>query len=333
VSRSGRARGAALITALLIAALAAVMVSGMFWRQWGAISREQTAKEATQARWLLRGTVDWAQLILREDARNSSVDDLSEPWAVPLAESRLSTFLAARGQSAGSLPDAWLEGHITDAQSRFNLADLAPGGPIDPNALGVLQRLCATLGVSDGVAQTLANGVAAAQLAAVGAPAAAASQPVVTSGAGQGAALPLRQLQDLARLSPEAAQALPALLPYVTLLPTTTPVNANTASATVLAALLNISTDAAARLVQSRKQIYFRNIGDITSALGQQAKPDINPVLVSVSSGYFDATARVRIDRFEYAERALIQRVGLITLVLRMQRVPPWLAAAPVPAE
>ena len=328
-----RARGAALITALLIAALAAVMVSGMFWRQWGAISREQTAKEATQARWLLRGTVDWAQLILREDARNSSVDDLSEPWAVPLAESRLSTFLAARGQSAGSLPDAWLEGHITDAQSRFNLADLAPGGHIDPNALAVLQRLCATLGVSDGVAQTLANGVAAAQLAAIGASAAAASQPVVTSGAGQGAALPLQQLQDLARLSPEVAQALPALLPYVTLLPTATPVNANTASATVLAALLNISTDAAARLVQSRKQSYFRNTGDITSALGQQAKPDINPVLVSVSSGYFDATARVRIDHFEYAERALIQRVGLITLVLRMQRVPPWLAAAPAPAE
>jgi general secretion pathway protein K len=36
----------------------------------------------------------------------------------------------------------------------------------------------------------------------------------------------------------------------------------------------------------------------------------------------------VRIDRFEYAERALIQRVGLITQVLRMQRVPPWMAAA-----
>uniref|UniRef100_E6PJZ8 Putative General secretion pathway protein K n=1 Tax=mine drainage metagenome TaxID=410659 RepID=E6PJZ8_9ZZZZ len=333
MSPAARTRGAALITALLIAALAAVMVSGMFWRQWGAISREQTAKQATQARWILRGAVDWARLILREDARNSSVDTLSEPWAVPLAESRLSTFLAARGQSVGSLPEAWLEGHITDAQSRFNLANLAPGGRIDPNALAVLQRLCATLGVSEDVAQTLANGVAAALLATAAAPGSAASQPALGANAGQASSLPVQQLQDLARLSPAVAQALPALLADVTLLPTPTPVNANTAGANVLAAVLNISADAAARLVQSRKQNYFRNTGDITTALGQQAHPDINPTLVSVSSGFFDATARVRIGHFEYAERALIQRVGLITLVLRMQRVPPWLAAAPAPAS
>ena len=333
---AARGRGAALITALLIAALAAVMVSGMFWRQWGAISREQTAKQATQARWILRGTVDWARLILREDARNSSVDDLSEPWAVPLAESRLSTFLAARGQSVGSLPDAWLEGHITDAQSRFNLADLAPGGRIDPNALAVLQRLCATLGVSQDVAQTLANDVATALVATAttaAAPGGAASQPAPGAYAAQTSVLPVQQLQDLARLSPAVAQALPALLPDVTLLPTPTPVNANTAGATVLAAVLNISADAAARLVQARKQNYFRSTGDITTALGHQGQLDINPALVGVSSGFFDATARVRIDHFEYAERALIQRVGLVTLVLRIQRVPPWLAAAPAPAS
>ena len=321
-----RARGAALITALLIAALAAVMVSGMFWHQWAAISREQTAKQAAQARWILRGAVDWARLILREDARNSSVDTLSEPWAVPLAESRLSTFLAARGQSTGSLPDAWLEGHITDAQSRFNLADLAPNGQPNPDARAALQRLCATLGVASSVADTIASGIAQAQAAnPPSTPAALASQP----GAGAPAAvLPLHGLQDLARLSPEVAQALPALAPYVTLLPQPTPLNANTAGATVLAAMLDISADAAARLVQSRRTAYFRSTGDIGTALGAQAKPNLDPMLVGVSSGFFEATARVRIDRFEYAERTLIQRVGLITQVLRMQRVPPWTAAA-----
>ena len=321
-----RARGAALITALLIAALAAVMVSGMFWHQWGAISREQTAKQATQARWILRGAVDWARLILREDARNSSVDTLSEPWAVPLAESRLSTFLAARGQSTASLPDAWLEGHITDAQSRFNLADLAPNGQPSPNAQAALQRLCATLGVASSVADAIASGIAQAQAAnPPSTPAAPASQP---GAAAPAAVLPMYGLQDLARLSPEVAQALPALAPYVTLLPQPTPLNANTAGATVLAAVLDISADAAARLVQSRRTAYFRNTGDIGTALGAQAKPNLDPMLVGVSSGFFEATARVRIDRFEYAERVLIQRVGLITQVLRMQRVPPWTAAA-----
>ena len=329
-----RSRGAALITALLIAALAAVMVSGMLWHQWGAISREQTAKEATQARWILRGAVDWARLILREDARNSSVDDLSEPWAVPLAESRLSTFLAARGQSAGSLPDAWLEGHITDAQSRFNLANLAPAGRPDPVAAAIFARLCATLGVGDGPLNAIASGIAAGasssqSVALTSAPAAAASLPSAQPD-GSGSTLPLRDLQDVARLSPEVAAALPRLAPYVTLLPQPTPVNANTASATVLAAVLDLSADAAARLVQVRKRAYFRSTADITTALGQQPAPTtINPLQIGVSSGFFDATAAVRIGQFAYAERALIQRVGLLTQVLRMQRVPPWLAQSP----
>ena len=329
-SQSG---GAALITALLIAALAAVMVSGMLWHQWGAISREQTAKDATQARWILRGAVDWARLILREDARNSSVDDLSEPWAVPLAESRLSTFLAARGQSAGSLPDAWLEGHITDAQSRFNLANLAPAGHPDPAAEAIFGRLCATLGVGDVALNTIVSGIASSasnsQSAAL-TPAAAASLASAQSD-GSGPTLPLRALQDVARLSPDVAAALPRLAPYVTLLPQPTPVNANTASATVLAAALGLSADAAARLVQVRTRSYFRSTADITTALGQQSAPTINPVQIGVSSGFFNATAAVRIGHFVYAERALIQRVSLVTQVLRMQRVPPWLAQSPAP--
>ncbi|MGE0073418.1 MAG: type II secretion system minor pseudopilin GspK, partial [Thiomonas sp.] len=55
----------------------------------------------------------------------------------------------------------------------------------------------------------------------------------------------------------------------------------------------------------------------------------VNAQLVSVATGYFDAIARVRIGHLEYAERALIQRAGLFTQVVRIERVPPWLAAPP----
>ncbi|WP_298289068.1 type II secretion system minor pseudopilin GspK [Thiomonas sp.] len=310
-SRSAQ-RGAALITAMLIAALAAVMVSGMFWSQWSAISREQTAREQTQARWILRGAIDWARLILREDARNSAVDYLGEPWSVPLAEARLSTFLAARGQDSAALPDAWLEGRIIDAQSRFNLRDLAPAGSVDPQALRVLQRLCAALQLPAGVATDIANGVAAST--------APVAQPSVAN-----APLPLQQLQDLARLGTAVAQALPRLAPAVTLLPQPTAVNANTAAPLVLAALLGVDADTAQALVQARKRAYFRNLGDIALLLPQGTQ--VNPQLVSVATGYFDAIARVRIGHLEYAERALIQRAGLFTQVVRIERVPPWLAA------
>ncbi|MGC8507086.1 MAG: type II secretion system minor pseudopilin GspK [Thiomonas sp.] len=313
-------RGAALITAMLIAALAAVMVSGMFWSQWSAIAREQTAREQTQARWILRGAIDWARLILREDARNSTADYLGEPWSVPLAEARLSTFLAARGQDSASLPDAWLEGRIVDAQSRFNLRDLAPAGTVDPQALLAFQRLCAALQLPPGVAADIANGMAASS------PFRASTQSNVAN-----SPLPLQQLQDLVRLGPGVAQALPKLAPEVTLLPQATPVNANTASPLVLAAVLGVDADTAQSLVEARKRAYFRNLGDISTLLPQGAT--VNPQLVSVATGYFDAIARVRIDKLEYAERALIQRAGLFSQVVRIQRVPPWLAAAPEGAQ
>ncbi|OYV37649.1 MAG: general secretion pathway protein GspK, partial [Thiomonas sp. 20-64-5] len=296
-------RGAALITAMLIAALAAVMVSGMFWSQWSAIAREQTAREQTQARWILRGSIDWARLILREDARNSTAD-------YPLAEARLSTFLAARGQDSASLPDAWLEGRIVDAQSRFNLRDLAPAGTIDPQALLAFQRLCAALQLPPGVAADIANGIAASS------PFRAATQSNVAN-----SPLPLQQLQDLVRLGSTVAQALPKLASEVTLLPQATPVNANTASALVLAAVLGVDADTAQSLVEARKRAYFRNLGDISTLLPQGAT--VNPQLISVATGYFDAIARVRIDKLEYAERALIQRAGLFSQVVRIQRVPP----------
>ncbi|MEW6558892.1 MAG: type II secretion system minor pseudopilin GspK [Pseudomonadota bacterium] len=320
-ARHGRRdRGAALITAMLIAALAAIMVSGMFWGQWSAIAREQTAREQTQARWILRGSIDWARLILREDANTSTADYLGEPWSVPLSEARLSTFLAARGQDSAGLPDAWLEGRIEDAQSRFNLRDLAPAGSIDTQALLAFERLCAALQLQPNVATEIANGVAA-------------SSPFRTANSSNVAnsPLPMQQLQDLARLGSGVADALPRLAPYVTLLPQATPVNANTASAVVLTAVLGVQADTAQALVEARKRAYFRNLADITTALPQGV--NVNPLLVSVATGYFDAIARVRIDKLEYAERALIQRAGLFTQVVRIQRVPPWLAAVPDNAQ
>lgn len=306
-ARSARARnrGAALITALLLAALAAVMTAGMLWREWGAIQREQAARESEQARWILRGAVDWARLILNEAARHSRVVALDQPWAVPLAESDLSRFLAAgRNDTLGR---TWMEGRIEDAQSRFNLTDLALFGKPSPGAVLALQRLCSSVGVNPSLAQALAEAVAAAQ-------------------APGSKLLPIRELQDVARISPAMAEALPRLAPYVTVLPRATAVNANTASPRVLEAVLDVASDQAARLVARRKQRHFDTLQDIQTFLGESAPPRIDSSLVGTGSDFFEAIARVRIGDFEYAERALIQRVGAFSQVLRMQRVAPWLA-------
>jgi hypothetical protein len=62
----------------------------------GAASKWRRPKRSrVQSAWVLTGALDWARLILREDARSGGADHLGEPWAVPLQEARLSTFLAA----------------------------------------------------------------------------------------------------------------------------------------------------------------------------------------------------------------------------------------------
>ena len=77
-----RQRGAALLLAMLILTLVATLAAGMVWQQWRAVQVEAAERARAQSAWILSGALDWARLILREDARTSSgVDHLGEPWA------------------------------------------------------------------------------------------------------------------------------------------------------------------------------------------------------------------------------------------------------------
>ncbi len=106
MSACQRQRGAALLTAMIIVTLIASLAAGMVWQQYRAVQIEAADRARAQSAWILQGALDWARLILKEDAggnRNGNakkVDHLGEPWAVPLAEARLSTFLAADKSAA-----------------------------------------------------------------------------------------------------------------------------------------------------------------------------------------------------------------------------------------
>jgi hypothetical protein len=146
-----RQRGAALLLAMTLLALVASLAAGMVWLQWRAVQVEAAERSRGQSAWILAGALDWTRLILREDARSGAVDHAGEPWATPLAEARLSSFLAAnREATADSEVEAFLAGSITDAQARYNLRNLfADDGRAVPQELLTLNRLCATAGLRD----------------------------------------------------------------------------------------------------------------------------------------------------------------------------------------
>src|SRR4030067_3098245 len=135
-----RQRGVAVITALLLTTLAITIVASLFWQQQVQVRSIENQRLQLQKQWILRGALDWAGLILREDAKHSSFDNLDEPWAVPLAETRLDQYIES-GRAGTDIADASLSGGISDAQARYNLTNLCPDGTISPAEAAVFARL------------------------------------------------------------------------------------------------------------------------------------------------------------------------------------------------
>jgi general secretion pathway protein K len=296
--RRHQARGAALLTALIIVTLVATMSAAMVWQQWRSIQVEAAERARTQATWVLSGARDWARLILREDARTGSggsLDHLGEPWAVPLAEARLSTFLAAdRNNNAdNSGPEAFLAGHIVDAQSFFNLANIAIND--EPEHLIALKRLCQTAGVASSVADELA-----ARLKQAGG-ATAASGPPVSS---RTRPLMPRTFAELRWFGIDA-QTLQRLERYVTLLPAATPINVNTASREVIAAVLG-NPGVAQQIVNVRQQNPLGGEEDLRKLMPSDSPGELAGV--AYNSSYFFIHGRLRLGDRVVAERSLVHR-------------------------
>jgi general secretion pathway protein K len=306
-----RQRGAALLLAMLILTLVATMASGMVWQQWRAIRVEGAERARTQSAWILLGALDWARLILREDARTGGADHLGEPWAVPLAEARLSTFLAADrdNNSAAESDDieAFLSGSITDAQSRWNLRKLVNAeGKADEAQRAVLARLCEQAGLpSDSAAR-----IESALLRAWG-PAVAAG-PGVNSAA---AAIAPQRLAHLAWLGIDS-DTVRRLEPWVTVLERTdTTVNINTAAAEVIAAVVEkMSLGGAQRLVQERQRAPFKTL-DAPATLAY-FPPQAKLEGLGVSSNHFIVQGRLRLGERVLEERSLVERRQQLNIVV-----------------
>lgn len=296
-------RGAALLTAMVIVTLVATLAAAMVWQQWRAVQAEATERARIQSAWILVGALDWSRLILREDARAGGPDHLGEPWAVPLAEARLSSFLAVDKDNTDDAPEAFLSGTITDAQARYNLRNLfqEQEAKVIPAELAILKRLCEAAGVADDVADRLASALAAANL-------------------GQGdAALMPESIAQLAWLGFDA-DTRKRLAPFVVLLPTRTPVNINTASSEVIAAAVDgLQRGDAEQLVQVRQRTPFRSLAQAQATLPQGIT--LEPKQVSTTTRYFEVRGRLRLGDRVLVEQSLLERRGANVIAVQRERV------------
>lgn len=327
-----RHSGAALLTAMLTVALVATMAATALWQQWRSVEVEAAERARVQALWVLTGALDWSRLILREDGRSGGADHLGEPWAVPLEEARLSSFLAAGKDNtvdnAESLQQVFLSGRISDLQARMNVLNLVdlvsktspappPGtGAVAPPPAGGQQpgaAMAAT--VSEPALQAFARlferlGLPPDELTALAENLRLALDTSAGSGAVSRAPLLPQRVDQLVWLG-LSARSLALLRPYITLLPVRTPVNINTASAVVLSASIpRLDLAQAQRMVSARQVSPFRTLADAGKLAGEAAGP-MNAAQHSVNSRFFEVRGQLRQAQGVVEEHSVVQRDGL----------------------
>lgn len=311
-----QSHGAALLAAMLTLTLVATLAAGAAWQQWRGVETERAERERAQAAWILVGALDWARLILREDARSGGADHLGEPWAVALQESRLSSFLASDANSAALLADqandnVFLSGQMQDMQAQLNVYNLMEAGRISPSGLAAFAKLFDLQGLDVAELNAMAENLRFA------------SDLSPDNRSGASAALLPQRLDQLTLLGLSAA-SLERLRPFVTWLPSRTPINVNTASAEVLyASVPALELDGARKIVAQRQNQHFKSlaeVGQLVPAIAGQ----FNEGQHSVASRYFEVTGRLRLTDGKQStvvtERSVVQRDGLKVTVLWRER-------------
>ena len=321
--RGLRQQGVAVVTALLLTTLAVTIVGSLFWQQQVQVRSIENQRLQLQKQWILRGALDWARLILREDARLAgAVDTLDEPWSVPLAQTRLDQYVED-AQADSDAAEATLSGAIVDAQARYNLRNLVYQGAINESELAVFEKLLGLLNIDPGLALATAvllqdseapPGMPSGRGLRIGGQSGGQSGG---QGGGQAPATPeligMVYVDDLLAVPGFTPEALEKLREHVIFLPRTTSININTASAEVLAARIDtLSLAEAQAVVKTRASAYFRNVADLRLLL-QDKGGAVHDADLAVATRYFLINGQVSMRRAGLEVQALVERDGLKT--------------------
>lgn len=352
-SRRVAQRGSAIISVLLVVALSVMLVASILWRQQVQLRRIENQWLLAQAQWVTRGTIDWTRLMLRSEGETSTgITYLGGAWANPIARTSLSDLLGQTGGAPDSRSSAiWLSGSIEDAQARFNLRNLVANSPsgmlqLNISQIQAFQRLLQLLGMNGQLAKNaavylragLAHSATRFQVVGTGNNGTSGTLPQIMGGStlanGPGLAdddnhntvepLMMTDVDALLNVPGFTPAMIERLRPFVTVLPTATPVNMNTAPAEVIAAVVpGMNLVVAQAFVARRQAVFFRNMGDVQLALGGTGLPNVqvDSTQCSVDTNYFFIHSRIQYERAEVDRTTLVWRDSQPYYTTRIVRV------------
>ncbi|NWF13042.1 type II secretion system minor pseudopilin GspK [Pseudomonas reactans] len=267
---AAKQRGMAIISALLIAAVVAVLAGAMLTRQTVFTRGLEAEQLRIQGQWLLQGGLERSRQMLWDARQKDVLTRLDQPWA-----------RVQRGV---------FEGRIEDEQGKFNLRNLVNRQQVDADQLQSFERLCRLIGVDPAVSRRI-------------------SQRVIASYEPPAKYPMLRSLDDLSGIEGLDPVVLQRMHAYISVLPGQTWVNGNTASAEVLSAVVpQLSLSQAHGLVAERDSgQWFINRGDFVNRL-RLPQVAVDSVHVGITSEWFRVQGQARREQRRVTIDALLHR-------------------------
>lgn len=288
-----RQAGVAAVTAILIVAVSASAAAIMLSRQSAMLDQSMLVAARAQADLYAQAGIDWARGVLDEDARSSATDTLKEGWAQPIAGLPVERALVA--------------GDIADEQGKLNLNSLVNGSARSEADMRAFGRLLASVGLAPELAEAVLDWIDPDQDLS-GSGGAEDSYYLSLARPYRAPNVAMTQVEELYRVRGFDAAAVAKIRPFVTALPARTPVNANTASDRVLAAVLDIPLDRAQRLVAERDTKPFASLADLGERARKAGLETIPTGALEVKSEFFSVRVQVAQDEVQLAVEALMRR-------------------------
>jgi general secretion pathway protein K len=278
-----RQEGVALITALLLVFLATTTAVEAVYSFQLTLNRSSVVLGQRQAWYYALGGEAWAMESLRRDREDNDIDHLKEAWATPIPG------LAIQGGA--------LSGEIQDLQGRFNLNNLVDEeGKAIPDRVEQFSRLLNTLQLDADIGPAVVDWIDSDLDPRPGG--AESADYLLRNPPHIAANLPMSNVSELRQIQGITRQVYELLAPHVSVLPSGTALNVNTATQPVLASLAeDLSSADAAALREGAGEKGYQSIDEF---LAHESLAGLDPPLdgagLDVASRYFTVSAEVNTD-------------------------------------
>lgn len=292
-----RHRGIALITALLVVAIATLAATALLGSSSLSIHRTAALRDSEQGWWVARGVESWILGILEKDLQENRYDGLGEAWALPV------DYLP--------VDQGFVRGQVIDLHRCFNLNNLVLGekgkAPAAEQYRKQLERLLKDqVQAPPGLAGAIVDWADADQ------------QPTFPEGAEDNVYLqlnppyrtadrPFTVVSELLAVRGMTPELYAKLRPLVCAVPELTKINVNTADPAVLLALSDTAQAPDGKFdafIARRKEQPAQSVADFSRDGGL---PGIEPY-ITVSSQYFQIQGEVFVGSSRVALYSLIRR-------------------------